>query len=31
MEVRVIFMDAAAEKVFKNVDNIYTNRQFSIT
>ena len=24
MEVRVIFMDAAAEKVFKNVDNIYT-------
>lgn len=31
MEVRVIFMDAATEKVFKNVDNIYTNRQFSIT
>lgn len=24
MEVRVIFMDATAEKVFKNVDNIYT-------
>ena len=24
MEVRVIFMDATAEKAFKNVDNIYT-------
>ena len=24
MEVRVIFMDATAEKVFTNVDNIYT-------
>ena len=24
MEVRVIFMDAATVKVFKNVDNIYT-------
>ena len=24
MEVCVIFMDATAEKVFKNVDNIYT-------
>ena len=30
MEVRVIFMDATAEKVFKNVDNIYTNWQFSM-
>ena len=24
MEVRVIFMDATAEKVFTNVDNVYT-------
>lgn len=24
MEVHVIFMDATAEKVFENVDNIYT-------
>lgn len=24
VEVRVIFMDATAEKVFTNVDNIYT-------
>lgn len=30
MEVRVIFMDATAEKVFKNVDNVYTKGGFLV-
>lgn len=30
MEVRIIFMDATAEKVFKNVDNVYTKGGFLV-